>query len=88
MTAIATGYRVVLDEQPDLLRIIAVDGNDVEIVGAYRTRDLNAWMLYLTKQFAAVTGLPQPNKVHVISREDAAQWVDQLAALYTRAVTR
>ncbi|SRX93596.1 hypothetical protein MSP7336_01835 [Mycobacterium shimoidei] len=88
MTAVATPYRLVADADKDGQRIIAVTPDDIEICGAYRPLRLNDWRLYVTKLMSDVAGLPQPHKVHVVSRSDAIRWVDLLAALYARAVLR
>lgn len=84
----ACDYRLVVEDDTEFQRIVAVDGCDTEIVGAYRTHSLNDWKLYSTKQFAEAVGLPQPSKVHVVSRQDAVRWLDVLASFYTRAVSQ
>ena len=85
---ICAEYRLVVEDDSEFQRIIAVDERDTEIVGAYRTHQLNDWKLYSTKQFAEAVNLPQPSKVHVISRQDAVRWLDVLASFYTRAVSQ
>lgn len=76
------GYRIVADDDPDAQRLVAVDDNDVQVCGAYRPHRLNDWMLYCTKTVADTVGMPQPQKVHVVSRADAIRWLDLIAALY------
>lgn len=87
MTACAD-YRLVAEDDAEFQRIVAVDARDTEIVGAYRTQRLNDWKLYSTKQFAEAVNLPQPSKVHVVSRQDAVRWLDILASFYTRAMSQ
>lgn len=88
MTAPCAEYRLVAEDDAEFQRIIAVDEQDTEIVGAYRTQRLNDWRLYATKQFAESVDLPQPHKVHVVSRQDAVRWLDLLASLYMKAASR
>lgn len=87
MTAtVEQGYRLRPEHDEHTQRIIAVTADDVEIVGAYRLNDFNAWHLYVTKLVVDALGLAQPHKAHVCSREDAGHWVDMIASLYARAV--
>jgi hypothetical protein len=88
MTAPCAEYRLVIEDDSEFQRIVAVDNCDVQIVGAYRTHRLNAWHLYATKKFAELVDLPQPHKVHVVSRQDAIRWLDVLASLYMKAVSQ
>jgi hypothetical protein len=88
MTALCADYQLVTEDDAGFQRIIAVDRNDVQIVGAYRTHQLNAWLLYSTKAFADAVGMPQPHKVHVVSRQDAVRWLDVLASFYMKAVSQ
>lgn len=88
MTAPCADYRLVTDDDSDFQRIVAVDGRDAQIVGAYRPQRLNDWRLYATKQFVDAVDLPQPSKVHVVSRQDAVKWLDVLASLYMKAVSQ
>lgn len=80
-------HRLITDSDNEFQRIIAVDHRDVEIAGAYRAHRLNDWKVYPTKALTAVTGVAQPCKVHVVSREDAVRWLDLLAVLYQRATS-
>ncbi|OBK92617.1 hypothetical protein A5646_03305 [Mycobacterium sp. 1245499.0] len=86
MTATMPLYRICPEQDAYTQRIIAVDSNDVPIVGAYRPTELNDWRLYVCKPVTDATGMPQPHKVHACSREDAVRWVDTIATLYTQAV--
>ncbi|MCV7102530.1 hypothetical protein [Mycobacterium palustre] len=85
MTMAATAYRLVADDDAESFRILAVDAQGNHICGAYRSRRLNDWKVYATKLLIDGTGLTQPHKVHVISREDAVRWLEMLAHYYTRA---
>jgi hypothetical protein len=78
-------YRISLDEDQYTQRIVAVDAQNIEIVGAYRPVGLNDWRLFLTKLVSDTVALPQPHKVHVCSRDDALRWIDLIATLYIRA---
>ena len=84
----ATDYRLVIEDDAEFQRIIAVDDSDVQIVGAYRTHALNDWRVYIAKAFSDAVNLPQPHKVHVVSRQDAVRWLNVLASLYMKAVAQ
>lgn len=87
MTASTVGYRMVVDNDAESYRIIAVTrSNGIPICGAYRQRSLNDWKIYISKFTADALDVVQPHKVHSCSREDAVHWIDMLATLYTRAV--
>lgn len=82
-------YRIVAEADEHGQRIIAIaTDSGVEIAGAYRPGQLNDWKIYVTKLVAEETGLPQPHKAHVCSREDAVRWIDTLASLYAQSVGR
>ncbi len=85
MTTSIAPYRIVADDSDGDQRLIAVTADDVVICGAYRPARLNDWRVYLTKSISDRTGLPQPQKVHVVSRDDAVRWLDTIAVLYTAA---
>lgn len=85
MTTTAAGYEVVPDDDAESYRIIAVAADGTHICGAYRSRRLNDWKIYVCKPFVDGTGLAQPQKAHVINRDDAVRWVDMLAHYYTRS---
>lgn len=80
-------YRIEYSEDEYAIRIAAVDSGNREIVGAYRPRALNDWRMYLAKPLSESVDLPQPHKVHVVSRQDAVRWLDVLASLYMKAVS-
>lgn len=85
MTTTEAGYTIVADDDAESFRVIAVDSLGNVICGAYRSRRLNDWKIYLSKLFCGGTELSQPQKAHVINRDDAVRWVDMLAHYYTRA---
>lgn len=86
---VTADYQLRFSEDEYAVRVAAVDVNNREIVGAYRPLSLNHWMLYVTKAFIGETDdLPQPNKVHVVSRQDAIKWLNVLASFYMKAVSQ
>lgn len=85
--SVSSGYRIVLEKDETTQQVIAVDRRDMEICGAYRTHELNHWFVYVTKFASDAVGLPQPKKVHSVSREEAVKWVDMIASLYARSTS-
>lgn len=77
-------YRIESDQDAHAYRLDAFTLDGLRIAGAYRPLRLNDWRVFVTKQF--VGELPQPSKVHVVSREDAVRWIDMLATLYVRSL--
>lgn len=80
-------YRIQPEADGHTQRIVAVNADGAEIVGAYRLVGFNAWHVYVTKLVADAIDLPQPHKSHVCSRADAVRWLDMIATLYTRAIS-
>lgn len=80
------GYRIQNENDEHTQRIVAVNSDDMQIVGAYRPTGLNDWRVFITKLVADTIGLPQPHKAHVCSRADAIRWIDLIATLYSKAV--
>ncbi|OBH08939.1 hypothetical protein A5695_25215 [Mycobacterium sp. E1747] len=80
-------YRIQPELDDHTQRIVAIDPDGVEIAGAYRLIDFNAWHVYVAKLVSDTLGLPQPHKVHACSRADALRWLDLIATLYTKAVS-
>ncbi|MGV7251882.1 hypothetical protein PJJ30_23940 [Mycobacterium kansasii] len=77
-------YRIISDDDDQSQRIIAVTSADIELCGAYRPGRLNDWRFYLCKLATGLSGLPQPHKAHVCSRDDANRWIDTIAWHYTQ----
>lgn len=83
MNATMDGYRIEANTDDHGHRLDAVTEDGRVIAGAYRPIQLNDWRVWLAKDF--VGDLPQPSKVHVVSRADAIRWLDVLASYYMRA---
>lgn len=88
MITVPCAYRIEPANDEHTQRIVAVDSDGAQIVGAYRPVGLNDWRVYMTKMVADAVGLQQPHKAHVCSRADAIRWIDAIATLYSKATTR
>jgi hypothetical protein len=82
-----SGYSIIEDEDgPTRPRISAVNGADVEIVGAYQPPHVSYWMLYVTPLLAAAADVDfHLDHLRLGSRDEARQWVDLVAHLYVKA---
>jgi hypothetical protein len=68
-------------------RISAVDGDDIEIVGAYQPLGRNHWRLYITKLTTRKTGVHVSRNACFWGADDRARadvraWVETIASLY------
>jgi hypothetical protein len=73
-------------------RISVFNADRAEICGAFKPVDCPYWLMYFTKTIADAVDRSQPtmipHHIRLAAEQDARQWLELIAGLYTKATNQ